>query len=191
MSGIGFWGPYYAPKEEKDPLLQLEEEDDEMPTEIDESSGFHVLEIHAPTAGISFFAIALGLLAIGLAYGCYRRCCYAKIFGAVTGIQQQAPVMAQSSPPQPYGQAWGPSSAHGDIQPLLLWATLQNALARPATPALPALQAPLPTVRYSSRITTLPENAETATIESGTGTATPVASAPTSSGLPASYEAYL
>ena len=76
MSGIGFWGPYYSSsKTTVSPLQKALQDDDTMPTEIEQSSGFHVFEIHAPTAGVSFLAIVCALIAIGLAYGCYKKCC--------------------------------------------------------------------------------------------------------------------
>ena len=110
-----FWGPYYSQKE-------VTQRSTEMPTEVEQSTGFHVFELHAPSAGISFFAIICGLIAIGLAYGCYRRCCFARIFGSQSPPANQWIPMTQppafiQPPPQP--------QASDQVQPLLQLLALQ------------------------------------------------------------------
>ena len=140
---IPFRGPYYSLDWKKTTVRY--EEDDTMPVEVEQSSSFHVFEMHAPTAGVSFFAIVLALIAIGLAYGCYRKCCYARIFAP-----QQSPV---AFPLQPMAPQLTPAAAPRSIdqlQPLLQLLALQGALRQPALPAPP----PPP---YTRRITELPE----------------------------------
>jgi len=61
-----FYGPYYSAKEA---TTTNTFEDDIMPVEVEESTGFHVFELHAPTAGVSILTLVVALIAIALAYG--------------------------------------------------------------------------------------------------------------------------
>ena len=87
-----FWGPYYSPSSKTTTPAPTE-----MAIEVEQSSGFHVFELHAPTAGVSFFAIVCALIAVGLAYGCYKRCCFGRLFA---GVPNQAPIAPQYIPMQ-------------------------------------------------------------------------------------------
>ena len=121
MSSGGFWGPYYSPEDDFEwttrPPTTV------MPVEIEQNSGFHILEIHAPSAGISFFAIVCGLIAVALAYGCYKRCCYARLFGpAPTQFSVPPP---PPPPPPPTAPAPAPASV---MEPLLQLMALQGAM---------------------------------------------------------------
>ena len=122
MSAGGFWGPYYS---QRDPISTTAE--DTMAIEVDQSSGLHIFEVHAPTAGISFFAVVCGLVAIALAYGCYRKCCYMRLFGPSTYPSPPAPTPFPA-PPTPAPQ---PS-----LEPLLQVMAFQSALQHQQRPAL-------------------------------------------------------
>ena len=118
-----FYGPYYSERERKPETNNYQ--DNTMPVEVEESSGFHVFEVHAPTAGISFFSFIVALIAIAMAYGCYRKCCAAYMsFGRQQPQQPQAiqmqPIQAPAQPDQ--------------LQPLLQIMALQAL--RPTAPAL-------------------------------------------------------
>ena len=117
MSAGGFWGPYYSAEDNLEWTTRATTTT--MPVEIEESTGFHVFEIHAPSAGISFFAIVCGLIAVALAYGCYKRCCYARIFGP------QPTQFAMPPPPPPAQPAPAPA-----MEPLLQMMAIQNAMSQ-------------------------------------------------------------
>ena len=128
-----FWGPYYSDKELRS---STPPPDNEMPVEVEQSTGFHVFELHAPSAGISFFAIVLGLIAVGLAYGCYRKCCFARIFSTPpTPWHSMAapPPVPIAPPPQP-----------DTLQPLLQLMALQNMQSTRVPSRYPMLREPSP-----------------------------------------------
>ena len=126
MSGGIFWGPYYTPGESVEWTTESSTTTS-MPIEVEEErGGFHILEIHAPTAGISVFAIACGLVIVVLAYGCYRRCCFARIFGPTP------PHYAPPPPPPTTTPAPTPAPAPGaQLEPLLQFMALQSAMNQP------------------------------------------------------------
>ena len=66
-----FYGPFYSSNE----TTTEKPVDNIMPVEVEQSTGFHVFELHAPTAGVSVLTIVVALIAIALAYGCYKKCC--------------------------------------------------------------------------------------------------------------------
>ena len=116
-----------------------------MPVEVEQSTGFHVIELHAPSVGVSFFAIVCALIAVGLAYGCYKRCCAVRLF----------PAQPQALPlPPPYTQSLAPAvpPTYDSVQPLLQVMALQHALQNPSAhfPRIPTRYEP-------PRIYTLPE----------------------------------
>lgn len=128
MSGGSFWGPYYSRETER---ATTTTEDPIMPVEIDNSSGLHVFEVHAPSVGMSFFALVMALIALGFAYGLYKKCCSG---GPCCGLHPPPPPVPAVQPPQP---------AQDQLQPLLQLLALQS-FQRPASP--PPM--PLPPVCY-------------------------------------------
>ena len=174
-----FYGPNYPYRKlvtEKPCVCKC---DDTMPIEIDESSGLHVFEIHAPTAGISVFTIAIALVAIALAYGCYKKCCGTFTFTRqnpgmfpmqpmppMVPFQQQAPYTAPPALP-------APAPASPDIQPLLNMVALQ-AIRNQSSPL--AIEQPRLQREPSGTIYTLPE--EPVPRRPPSRPSSPVASAP-------------
>ena len=138
-----FWGPYYS--RDRGQRIVTTTEDTIMPVEVEQSTGFHVIEIHAPSVGVSSFAIVCALIAVGLAYGCYKRCCAMRLF----------PAQPQAMPlPPPYTQSLAPAAppAYDTVQPLLQVMALQHALQNPS-----AQLSRIPSRYETSRIYTLPE----------------------------------
>ena len=128
MSGIGFWGPYYSRATEK----KEEQVIDDMTVEVEQNSGFHLFELHAPSMGVSFFALVAALIALGFAYGCYKKFCgLNSCFGAqpnYNAVPHSIPMQSMPTnlsyypPPLPSAP---PSSEM--IQPLLQMLAMQNA----------------------------------------------------------------
>ena len=151
-----FYGPYYS---ESATTTKKPFDGTEMPIEVDQSSGFHVFELHAPTAGVSFFALIFALIAIGLAYGCYRRCCSASL---LLPRFQSHPMnaMPQGIPMQPMPTAQPAPPVQDPLQPLLSMVALQRAISGPAAPSAPpplSYEAPRGQREPPGFIYTLPE----------------------------------
>ena len=139
-----FWGPYYS--RNRGQRIVTTTEDTIMPVEVEQSTGFHVFELHAPSVGVSFFAIVCALIAVGLAYGCYKRCCAVRLF----------PAQPQALPlPPPYSQSLAPvmPPTYDSVQPLLQVMALQHALQNPSThfPRIPTRYEP-PRIYRRSRL---------------------------------------
>ena len=129
MSGGSFWGPYYSRETKR--ATTTTTEDPIMPVEIDNSSGLHVFEAHAPSVGMSFFTLVMALIALGFAYGLYKKCC------------SGGPCCGLGPPPPPVQAVQTPQPAQDQLQPLLQILTLKL-FQRPASPP-PML---LPSVCY-------------------------------------------
>ena len=160
MSAIGFWGPYYSEKPGSKKVIVTD--DNIMPVEVEESSGFHVVELHAPSMGVSFFALVAALIAIGFAYGCYKKCCSSNGFTLPFfnhPVQQAIPM----NPIPPPAQIQTPDP----LQPMLQLMALQQAFRAPA----PSAPSPLPVRFEEPRIYTLPEEPMKSSI--GTSTTPP------------------
>ena len=147
MSHGAFWGPYYSRGRTTPSSVSTTSN---MVVEVDESSGFHVFELHAPTAGVSFFALVCALIAVGLAYGCYKKCCFGRMFAGL----EQAPV----PPPPCYPMQPLPPQPHPDpMQPLLGLLALQQAFnPAPVQPHIQSLPYRPPARPAFPRFTTLP-----------------------------------
>ena len=54
--------------------VQAPKKADSVETFVENSSGTHFLEIHAPTAGVSFLAVFIAVVAVIFLYALYRKC---------------------------------------------------------------------------------------------------------------------
>ena len=116
--------------------------------QVDSSSGFHMLEIHAPTAGFNIVTMLLVMLAALLAWACIRRYCSST--GRRGRRQTEALGYEMRAFPAPTVQ---PAGQPDVLQQMTSVANLINAMDRRRD--LRALEY---TQRPSPRITTLRED---------------------------------
>ena len=138
-----------------------------MPVEVEESTGFHVFELHAPTAGVSILTLVVALIAIALAYGCYKKCCGIGfgLPGRNTAypwypMQPMGPVLQQAPPAAPPAQVAAnlpPNSNEAAMQSIINMVALQALRNQVVTPPL-ALEPPSIQREPPGAIYALPED---------------------------------
>lgn len=116
----------------------------QQPVEVETSNGFHLLEIHLPTAGMGILTFIFVACIVILLVRCYKRCAS----GQHHVWQHQAPPIHQ-----PYQQPYNPWSP--DIRPMIYFISSDGRLSHQPTPTgrfqdldvdnTPSVQAPAPT----------------------------------------------